>query len=31
MKKILLLLIFVFVGCGSGDPSGEYRVGMSYS
>ena len=32
MKKLLLLtLLMGFISCGSGDPSGEYRVGGSYS
>ena len=33
MKKNLLILFTVlfFVGCGSSDPKGEYRVGTSYS
>tara|TARA_B100000767_G_scaffold244988_1_gene243605 strand:- start:101 stop:394 length:294 start_codon:yes stop_codon:yes gene_type:complete len=33
MKKIKLIIIttLFFVGCGSSDPSGEYRVGTSYS
>tara|TARA_B110000483_G_scaffold207821_1_gene253020 strand:- start:368 stop:661 length:294 start_codon:yes stop_codon:yes gene_type:complete len=33
LKKIKLIIIttLFFVGCGSSDPSGEYRVGTSYS
>ena len=32
MKKLLLLtLLMSFISCGSSDPSGEYRVGVSYS
>lgn len=32
MKIIKLIIITLFfISCGSGDPSGEYRVGMSYS
>lgn len=32
MKKILFLTLLIgFISCGSSDPSGEYRVGISYS